>query len=131
VLALLKDQTRSDTLLLRLAIAAKAANAPGAAAFERDLAARFDAARRRGDATHQKEEARFALTVQPQPPRALQLARDNYAVQREPADARVLLEAALAAKQPEAAAPVLKWMADSGIESVALRELAQRLKELR
>jgi len=131
VLQLLKDQTRSDTLLLRLALAAKVAGAPEAAAYERDLAARFDAARLRGDVTHQKEESRFALGVQRQPARALQLARDNYAVQRQPADARVLLEAAVAARQPGAAEPVLKWMADTGIESVALRTLAQQLKEQR
>jgi tetratricopeptide (TPR) repeat protein len=131
VLQLLKDQARSDTLLLRLALAARAAGTPEAAAYERDLAARFDAARLRGDATHQKEESRFALGVQRQPERALQLARENYAVQREPADARVLLEAALAARQPSAADPVLKWMAGTGVESVALRTLAQRLKEQR
>jgi tetratricopeptide (TPR) repeat protein len=131
VLDLLKDQTRSDTLLLRLALAAKAAHAPTAARFERDLADRFEAARRRGDATHQKEEARFVLGVQGQPQHALELARANYAVQREPADARILLEAALAAKQPAGAEPALRWMAESHIESVVLAGLAQRLKELR
>ncbi|MEW6704271.1 MAG: tetratricopeptide repeat protein [Pseudomonadota bacterium] len=130
VMALLNDQARADTLLLRLALAAKSTGAPQAGDFERDLAARFEAARRRGDTTHQKEEARFALGVQQQPARALQLAQDNYALQREPADARIVLQAALAARQPEAAGPVLKWMHDSGIESVALRGLAERLKEL-
>jgi hypothetical protein len=40
----------------------------------------------------------------------------------------VLLEAALAAGQPAAAAPVLQWMAASGIESQALQDLAGRLK---
>jgi hypothetical protein len=39
-----------------------------------------------------------------------------------------LLEAALAAKQPAAAEPVLKWMAESGIESGVLHNLAVRLK---
>jgi Tfp pilus assembly protein PilF len=128
VLALLKDSTRSDVLLLRLALAAKALGAPALAGFERDLAARFDAARRRGDATHQKEEARFALLVQGQSQRALALARENYALQREPADARILLEAALAARQPAAAAPALQWLADSGIESAVLQALARKLK---
>ena len=128
VLALLKDKERSDLLLLRLAIAAKAAGAPQLAGWSADLAARFDAARLRGDTVHQKEEARFALAVLGQAPRALALARENYAVQREPADARMLLEAALAARQPAAAEPALKWMAESGIESVALRTLAARLK---
>jgi len=128
VLELLKDQTRSDVLLLRLALAAKALGAPSLAGYQRDLAARFDAARRRGDATHQKEEARFALLVQGEPQRALALARENYTLQREPADARVLLEAALAAKQPQAAEPALKWLADSGIESAPLHTLARKLK---
>ncbi|MED5617861.1 tetratricopeptide repeat protein [Ideonella sp. BN130291] len=131
VLTLLKDKSRSDVLLLRLALAAKAAKAPSLAAYERDMGSRFEAARLRGDATHEKEEARFALQVQGQPARALQLAQNNYAVQREPADARILLEAAIAARQPAAAAPVLQWMAESHIESVVLQQLAARLKEAR
>lgn len=128
VMTLLKDQGRSDVLLLRLVLAAKVLNAPTLRALEADLAARFDAARLRGDATHQKEEARFALAVQGQAERALALARDNYALQREPADARILLEAALAARQPAAAEPALRWLADSHIESVVLHGLAQKLK---
>lgn len=128
VLALLKDRERSDLLLLRIAIAAKAAGDPAAPRWQADLAARFDAARLRGDATHQKEESRFALVLQGDAPRALALARENYTVQREPADARVLLEAAIAAKDPAAAKPVLDWMAASGVESVLLQRLATRLK---
>ena len=127
VLKLLKGKGSSDLLLLRLAIAAHAAKAPEASAWQAELAARFEAARRRGDATHQKEEARFALALLGDVPRALTLARANWAVQREPADARVLLEAAAAAADAKAAAPVLKWMADTGVESVVLRALAARL----
>ena len=91
VLVLLKDKERSDLLLLRLAIAGKATGAAQAAAWSDALSARFDAARLRGDALHQKEEARFALAVLGQPKRALPLASANYTLQREPADARVLL----------------------------------------
>jgi hypothetical protein len=128
VLALLKDRGRADVLLLRLAIAAKAAGDPRAAAFASELAARFDAARRRGDTSHRKEESRFVLALQGQPALALQLAQQNWAVQREPADARILLEAALAQRDAAAAQPVLDWMAASGIESAALQDLASRLK---
>ncbi|HEY6134883.1 MAG TPA: hypothetical protein VIW70_12950 [Rubrivivax sp.] len=128
VLALLKDKGRSDLLLLRLALAAKALGDPALKVWESELAARFDAARLRGDSVHEKEEARFALAVQGQPARALVLAQQNFAVQREPADARVLLEAALGAGQPAAAAPALKWMADAGIESAVLRGLERKLK---
>jgi hypothetical protein len=128
VLALLKDKGRSDLLLLRRALAAKLLGDPALPAWAAELAARFDAGRLRGDSVHEKEEARFALGVQGQPARALVLAQRNFAVQREPADARVLLEAALAAGQPAAAAPALKWLADSGIESQVLRGLERRLK---
>ena len=61
---------------------------------------------------------------------ALPLARADFALQKEPADARILLEAALAARQPASARPVLDWMAASGIESVVLRQLAARLESL-
>lgn len=128
VLALLDGKARSDLLLLRLALAAKAQNHPSRQAWQDDLTARFDAARRRGDATHEKEESRHALFLLGQPERALALAQRNYAVQREPADARALLEAAIAARQPAAAEPVLQWMAASRIESVVLQRLAAQLK---
>ncbi len=128
VLALLKDGARADVLLLRLAIAARATGDPRAAAFATEMAARFDAAHRRGDTSHRKEESRFARAVLADAPRALALARENWAQQREPADARILLEAALAARDAAAAQPVLDWMAASRIESVALQSLATALK---
>jgi Tfp pilus assembly protein PilF len=131
VLTLLKDQTRADVLLLRLAIAAKAAQDPRRDNYARELAARFDAARARGDTSHQKEESRFALAVQGQPERALQLALANYRQQKEVADARIVLEAALAARRRAAAEPVLRWIAATGVESVVLRDLATQLEALK
>ncbi len=135
VLLLLKERGRADVLLLRLAQAAKAVadpkSASSAASLAAELAARFDAARRRGDTTHRKEESRFTLAVQGDAARALVLAKENFAVQREPIDARILLEAALAARDPAAAQPVQAWMAASGIQSVALQPLVDRLKGLR
>ncbi len=131
VLALLEGRGRADVLLLRLALAAKAANDARAAKWADELAARFDAARARGDRTHEKEESRFALALRGDAPRALVLARANLEQdQREPADARVLLEAALAARSREAAAPVLQWLDANKVESVVLRTLAERIKAL-
>jgi predicted Zn-dependent protease len=128
VLALLKGRGRADVLLLRLAQAAKATGDAQAAGLAAELAARFDAARRRGDTTHRKEESRFALAVQGDVTRALRLAQANFAAQREPIDARILLEAALAANDAAAAQPALDWLAASGIQSLALQPLADRLK---
>jgi hypothetical protein len=131
VLSLLQGQGRADVLLLRLALAAHAAQDPSAAQYTTELAARFDAARQRGDASHRKEEARFVLALRADVPTALKLARENWAEQREPADARVLLEAALAANDRAAAGPVLAWIARSGIESLVLRGLASQVQGLR
>jgi hypothetical protein len=131
VLPLLKDRGRADVLLLRLTQAAKATGDAKAASLAAELAARFDAARRRGDTTHRKEESRFTLAVQGDVARALVLAKENFAAQREPIDARILLEAAVAARDPAAAQPALDWMAASGIQSVALQPLAERLKALK
>ena len=130
VLSQLQDQGRADVLLLRLALAGKAAGSARAADDARELQARFDAARLRGDTSHRKEEARFALALRGDVPLALRLARENWAQQREAADARVLLEAALAARDRAAAAPVLQWLDSSGFESVQLQALALRVKAL-
>ena len=130
VLQLLADGRRADVLLLRLALAAKATHDARAGALAAELAARFDAARQRGDSTHRKEESRFVLALQGDVPRALALAQQNWREQREPADARILLEAALAARDRAAAQPVLDWMTTWGVQSVALQGLAAQLKAL-
>ena len=137
--ALTEGRDQDDGLLLRRALASVA---PGAARdgnptatpsptlppAVRDMAARFEAARLRGDTVHQREEARFALAVERDPARALHLAQQNWLVQREPADARILLEAAVAADAPGAAAPALAWLADTGCQWPRLRALAASLR---
>ena len=131
MLTLLADGARADVLLLRLALAAKAAGTRDANRWRGALAARFDAARQRGDTSHRKEESRFVLAFKADAAdtaRALALAQQNFAEQREPADARILLEAALAARQPDAARPALDWMATHRVESVVLQGLAAQLK---
>lgn len=130
VMRLLAGRERVDVLLLRLALAAGRLQDPAAAEYRRELAARFDAARRLGEALHQKEEARFALEALGDAQRALTLARSNFTVQREPADARVLLEAALAARDKAAAQPALAWLAESRIGAPRLQALAAKLEKL-
>jgi tetratricopeptide (TPR) repeat protein len=130
VKTLLAGRERVDVLLLRLAIATHRLREPAAAQHRRELAARFDAARRLGDALHEKEEARFMLELQGEASQALELARRNFALQREPADARVLLETALAARDKAAAEPALAWLAASRIEAPRLQALAEQLRRL-
>ena len=86
------------------------------AAHRADLAARFDAARRRGDSLHRREEARFRLAIENDADAALALARDNWAVQREPADLRILIEAARAARNAAALKIASDWVAANRLE---------------
>ena len=117
----------SDGLLLRLAEAEKRLKMPAAPAHQQALADRFAAARLRGDTTHRAEEARFHLRLLGDGPGALALARANYAVQREPRDARILLEAALSVRDAGAARAALDWLLTSGFEDPRLRQLGQQL----
>jgi Tfp pilus assembly protein PilF len=131
VVVLLKDWTLADPLLLRLALAERAVNAPGAREHQATLADRYAAARLRGDTTHEQEESRFCLQLLKQPAEALRLAQSNWRIQREPRDARVLLEAAVALGQPAVAQPVLEWMTETRIEDWYLRRLADELGKIR
>lgn len=125
--AALEGHVDNDGQLLRLALAAKGARRDDAAWLEGRLKARVEEARRRGDVVHRREEARYALALEADAPRALALAKANFEVQREPWDVRLLLEAARAAGQPAAAAPALAWMAQTGFEEPRLRALAKEL----
>jgi hypothetical protein len=122
VIALLRDDTKNDALLLRLVLAEQRLPAERAAfvVHRSDLAARFEAARRRGDALHRREEARFRLAIEGDAAGAVALARDNWRVQREPADLRILIDAARAARDPQALRTAKDWIAANRLEDVAV-----------
>lgn len=123
VVKLLSGWEASDGLLLRLALAETALTRPSAKAHVQALADRFAAAKVRGDTTHQAEEARYLMHLAGDPAAALAVAAANYRVQREPRDARVLLEAAIAAGDAAAAQPARDWLRSSGFEDAHLRQL--------
>lgn len=127
VITVLESYQEADAALLRLAIAAQKGQHPQAATYRTRMQTRFNASRARGSNLHRREEARFALTVLNQPTTALRLARANWEVQREPPDARILLEAALATENPDAAQPVLNWLNETGLEDRRLAPLVMAL----
>jgi Tfp pilus assembly protein PilF len=126
-IALLKDKTEADALLLRYAIALKTAGRPDAARATAELAARFDAAMRRRDNVHQREQARFELALRGDMAAAVRLAKQNWAVQKEPADLRILAQAALASGDREAQALVRAWLKSSRLEDAGLAATVARL----
>jgi Tfp pilus assembly protein PilF len=124
---LFEGRTVNDAELLMLVLALKDGNSPGYEARRAELDERVAANRQRGETLHQREESRYALALEGDVTKALELATKNWAVQREPADARVLLEAAAAAKDPKAAAPVLQWLAQTNFEDPRLKNLAKKV----
>jgi Flp pilus assembly protein TadD len=129
VVEMLKNETRADALLLRLALA-EAALSPQPAALKDHMAAlsaRYEAGYLRGDFVHQREQARFTLWLLKKPEAALQLAQTDWQVQREPADIRILLESALAAADPAAASPALDFIRTNHLEDTEFSKLAKQL----
>jgi hypothetical protein len=131
VLPLLADRGEADVVLLRLAIAGKTVGDPRASYWVALLAERFAAARATGNQLHLREEARFELEIRGDTAGALRLARENWKVQRELADARLVLQAAGAARDPGAAIDVLRFIETTGVADVRLKALQDKIAELR
>ena len=128
VLALLGDSRRSDPLLLRCALAEKALGLPAWRASAAEVGARIAASRLRGDRVHLREEARYTLELAGDARGALALARENWQVQREPADLLILAASAVAARDGAALATVHAWLASSRLEDARLERLLREAR---
>jgi Tfp pilus assembly protein PilF len=135
VLTLLADHTQSDTAFLRLTLAQTALQGRDASRYTWIMAARFEALMLRGSDFFGREQARFVLELEHDPQHALDMAQRNWQLQREPWDTRLLLQAALAANQPQAAAQALEFLAGSKLQDPIVepleRELRARLEHAR
>ena len=129
VLTLLAGRSEADIVYLRLAIAGKRlddARAPHWAAL---LADRFAASNASGVQLHLREEARFELEVRSDAGTALKLALANWKIQKEPSDARLVLQTALAANDPAAAADVLAFIEKTGLADTRIKPLQDKIAE--
>jgi Tfp pilus assembly protein PilF len=121
--ALLDKEPRSDAVLLRLAIAARQADSAEVARQDaEELQSRFDAAAQRpGNAeVHAREGALFALDVQGDARRALELARVNVRLQREPIDLLLLARAAAATNDEEARRELRALIQETGLRDARI-----------
>jgi tetratricopeptide (TPR) repeat protein len=122
--ALLGPMPRTEGTLLRLAEAERQrapANVSGTL-----LQARFDEATLRGERLHRRDVARLQLRVLNDKSAALTVARENWNEQREPADARLLAQAAVAAGDRATLAQLHAWRQATGYQDRVLdRILAQ------
>ena len=115
---LLEGFPQVDALQLRVAEAET--DPTGRARIVERLRSGIELNRARGDRVHLREEARFHLRLLGDASGALALAQENWKVQREPADARILFESAQASGDAEAARRILETLRAQGLEDVAL-----------
>ncbi|MBI3308811.1 MAG: tetratricopeptide repeat protein [Candidatus Melainabacteria bacterium] len=130
VINLLNDRTQLDALLLRLAVAEKAVNSPNLETHINDLRTRFADSGLREESIHKREEAMFLLKLLNNPKKALVLAKKNWTDQKEPIDAKILLECAIAANARSSAKPVLGFIEKNRLEDIQLLELKKKLERL-
>ena len=116
-LKVLKDEVRTDAVLLRLAIAGTRARSADASRDVAEMRDRIALANQRPDASkfHGREQAMFALFVEHQPARALELARGDVTQQREALDILVLAEAAKASGDARAIDEARQLKASMGL----------------
>jgi tetratricopeptide (TPR) repeat protein len=119
-LALLQGQESIEPLLLRIAIAQKQLHDPQLAQSSARLRAAFAAEEQRGETVHRREQARFLLEVENQPQRSLEVAIENWKLQREPDDVLILCNTATAAGSPEAAEPALRFARANQLSDVRM-----------
>lgn len=123
VIKLIASETRIDSLLLRLALAEKMIQSGQLSNHIALLNERFDANRKKGSSLHKGDEARFRLHLLNQPQTALQLARQNWQVQRESADTYILLQSAIAANNIPMIQKVKHWLDQRGTEDVLIGKI--------
>jgi tetratricopeptide (TPR) repeat protein len=109
-LELLRGYESMEPMLLRIAIAHRVLGDGQGVPARELLSNAFAVEQQRGEAVHRREQARFYLDVEPDPAQALAAAQENWQVQREPEDILVLLRAARAAQQVQAAEPARQFL---------------------
>jgi len=121
VLVLLETAPDVDGVLIRRVLAAEIlGDQKMADTAKAELDRRFQLNLELGLTAHAREEARYFLEIAGDPERALQRAVVNWNLQHEFEDAQLLIDSAVAAQNPKAAAPVLAWMAEQSVVVPAL-----------
>jgi tetratricopeptide (TPR) repeat protein len=99
-LVLAQNNNNDISLMIRAAVIAKKIGDDKL--FNRNkeaLVQLFETEQRRGQSRHIREQALFTLLILDDPVSALELARHNWMLQKEPEDARILMKSALASSE--------------------------------
>lgn len=110
----------NPALRLRIVIARKKLNISSEADIKY-LQANFEIEKARNSTLHLAEHARFLLTLEQDLSHAFQLAKQNWAIQKEPLDAIIYLQLALA--NNKSVPNLVNWIKHNKLEDVRIQSL--------
>lgn len=113
----------TEALLLLSALAGKHEEAGVAMQSASEMSARMAADRVNEDFSHAREYARFALDYLEDATLALEYAQENWRVQKEPIDARILARSAIANGRHDVLTEVRRWSEMTNMEDRRLQIL--------
>jgi len=128
VMDLAQRYPANQDLKIRAALAARASHSL-ANPWAKEVRDQIASYRLRGDFKVTRDYARFLLDVDQDSKAALQAAIENWQTQREPADAVIVLRAALRSS-PVAATEVMAFIAENHLEDARLKPLQLALEKL-
>lgn len=103
----------TDALLMQALIASRGLNLPDEAALASQMAARLQTQSLRQESLIERPRLIYQIAYGRDLASGLALSIDNWRLQKEPSDAVLFLQAALALNQVNAAEPVVRWAAST------------------
>ncbi|MDD2545054.1 MAG: tetratricopeptide repeat protein [Burkholderiaceae bacterium] len=118
----------TDALLMQSLLASQGLGDPDTEKLAAQFESRMQSQALRQESMIERPKMIYLIVYGRDVPAGLALAERNWKEQNEPADAVLLVQAALKLDRPQAAAPVLAWMAQTGYTDALLQPLAQQLQ---
>jgi Tfp pilus assembly protein PilF len=118
----------SDALLMQSLLASRGLKDGNEARLAAQLDARFTSQAQRQESLIERPRLIYLIAYGKDPAAGLALSIDNWKLQKEPPDAVLFAQAALALNQPRAAEPVVAWAEQSAYTDPQLKPLIAQLK---
>ena len=118
----------TDALLMQALLASRGLKAPDEAALARQMAARLQSQALRRESLIERPKLIYQIAYGQDLAAGLALSIENWQLQKEPPDAVLFAQAALALKQARAAEPVVQWAQATGYTDPQLAPLLLQLK---
>jgi tetratricopeptide (TPR) repeat protein len=125
----LGTSTITDALLMQALLASRGLKDPDEPQLAKQMADRLQSQALRKESLIERPKLIYLIAYGQDPAAGLALSIDNWQLQKEPPDAVLFIQAALAVNQPRAAEPVVQWSEQTGYTDPSLTRLVEQLKQ--